>query len=74
MKKITGRCNKEPAAAAEFQEPFSGLTSHLLDPAEGSQVSGGGRLLEQLMEREEREGGRREGEPRTKAGRLRHAS
>lgn len=34
---------------------FFGLTGHLLDPAEGSEVAGGGCLLEQLMGKRERE-------------------
>lgn len=32
------------------------LTGHLLDPAEGAQVPGGGRLLEQLQDRKTGEG------------------
>lgn len=48
------------------REPFSRLTSHLLDPAEGSEVTRGGRLLKQLMGRE-REKEEKEGETKSKA-------
>ena len=42
------------SSSSDFLFVFA-LTGHLLDPAEGSQVTGGGGLLEQLMEKEERE-------------------
>lgn len=40
----------------KVQPPISGLTGHLLDPAEGAEVTGGGGLLEQLRGRHKERG------------------